>query len=145
MSSISRGKQRRYKGKHHNKKGRGNGRRIKKNRNKIIKLNSTKRHSQQQEIFKSFNLKNLHENVEQELTKNLENEIIKSRLVNLLTYSNTEQSKVDDNKQDIKRINVSSTPDIVLVENFELGDLSCMKGKFIPAPLVSHALIKYVK
>lgn len=134
------------------KKSRGKIRRLKKGRKKIYSDELKKKNYQR--IFKSVDIKNYDdENFEQQLLKDLHQQVINSRSSTISNYdqlknnNNNSYNNInlngDNNNIDIK-VNKSMIKSETLANNSN-GDVSCMEGKFIPAPVVPHALIKYVK
>ncbi|XP_057330367.1 uncharacterized protein LOC130670825 isoform X1 [Microplitis mediator] len=140
MSSAARGSIKRKSKTRSHKKSRGKIRRLKKGRKKM-KADELKGENYQ-EIFKSVDIKNYEdENFEQQLLKDLHERVIKSR--GSIIYN---QSQLNNNNNYlIKKKNFFENNDASNIGNLNGGDLSCMQGDFIPAPLVPHALIKYVK
>ncbi|KAH0539302.1 hypothetical protein KQX54_003778 [Cotesia glomerata] len=129
------------------KKSRGKIRRLKKGRKKIYS-DELKRKNYQR-IFKSVDIKNYDdENFEQQLLKNLHLQVINSRSSIISNYDQLKNNTYDDNLNGDNNIDINVNKSMIKSEtlaNNSNGDVSCMEGKFIPAPVVPHALIKYVK
>ncbi|XP_034935238.1 signal peptide, CUB and EGF-like domain-containing protein 2 isoform X2 [Chelonus insularis] len=104
-------------------------------------------------VSQSSNIKNVQVNVEKELTKNLEKEIVESKLLNFRNnWDNFNDQKIendfllDKNSYNWQNVQETTKFDVdYTIEGFSNGDISCIVGEFIPAPFVSHTLIKYIK
>lgn len=81
--------------------------------------------------YNNFNNNNKN-NVEEELTKNLENEILKSHLQRVSEFIDISNDEIFKDLSDD-------------YDKYIIGDVSCMNGTFKPAPQIQNALIKYVK
>ncbi|KAF7996236.1 hypothetical protein HCN44_001868 [Aphidius gifuensis] len=107
------------------------------NKKKKVKLNNNTVNKRKNlpESFNNYNNVNNNNNnnrVEEELTKNLENEILKSHIQRVSEFIDISNDEIFKDLSDD-------------YDKYVIGDVSCMNGTFKPAPQIQNALIKYVK